>query len=148
MNEGRRSLVESGCLRKVLPKADDKSSSNHHVVNRFTRRLLIATAIWGGCELPIELWLSEDVWKGVACLLGRGIWCGVVCGVLRSGRVSRVAFVFLCGISVVTISLGLPDEFRMFPIGFVFSAVECVLKGASLVAFMSGYSSRRNSHLI
>jgi hypothetical protein len=34
------------------------------------------------------------------------------------------------------------EELRMFPIGFFFSAVECVLKGASLIAFISGYGSR------
>jgi hypothetical protein len=140
--ESQQGLVGSGCRRDVLPRADDSTRSKHYKVNHLTWRLLVATVIWSGCELPIELWLSGDVWERVACLLGRGIWCVVVWGVLVSGSAWRVTFVSLCGISVVTISFGLLEELRMFPIGFFFSAVECVLKGASLIAFISGYGSR------
>jgi hypothetical protein len=145
MNEdNQRSLAKSGWHHEANPRADDGPPSQRYAISRSAKWLVIATAIWGGCELPIELWLSAEAWEGAACVLGKGIWWAVVWGVLLSVRGSRAVFVFLCGVSVVSIAFGLPNEYRLFPLGFFFSVVECVLKGAALVAFISGYLLPQN----
>jgi hypothetical protein len=103
----------------------------------WTRRIVIATAIWSVFELPFEMWVSLSTRDAVACVTAKLLWIVLVGFVLAGSRVARIAYAFLCTIGLMAVAFGLPTEYRMFPLGFVLSSVECVLKATAFVCLVS-----------
>jgi hypothetical protein len=104
---------------------------------RWTRRIVIATAVWSVFELPFEMWVSVSTRDAVACIAAKLLWVALVGFVLAGSRVARIAFAFLCTIGLMALAFGLPVEYRVFPLGFVLSAVECLLKATAFVCLVS-----------
>ncbi|WP_260854247.1 hypothetical protein [Paraburkholderia sp. BCC1886] len=104
---------------------------------RWTRRVVIATAVWSVFELPFEIWVSMSTRDLVACVTAKVLWVGLIGFVLAGSRVARIACGFLCAIGMMALAFGLPVEYRMFPLGFVLSSVECVLKATAFVCLVS-----------
>jgi hypothetical protein len=57
--------------------------------------------------------------------------------ILAGSRSARIAYAFLCTIGLMAVAFGLPAEYRVFPLGFVLSSVECVLKATAFVCLVS-----------
>ncbi|MDE1182511.1 hypothetical protein [Paraburkholderia sp.] len=108
-------------------------------LGQWTRWLVIATGVWAVCELPVELWVSQTPLDAGASVIAKLVWISLVTGVMLHSRIARVAYVFLCGLSVMAVAFDLPAEYRLFRLGFYCSAVECLLKGAAFVSFVSSY---------
>ncbi|MBB3261680.1 hypothetical protein F4827_006574 [Paraburkholderia bannensis] len=106
-------------------------------LGRWTRRVVIATAIWSVFELPFEMWVSPSTREAVACVTAKLLWVALVGFVLAGSRVARIAYAFLCTIGLMAVAFGLPAEYRVFPLGFVLSSTECVLKATAFVCLMS-----------
>ncbi|MFM0397305.1 hypothetical protein [Paraburkholderia phytofirmans] len=106
-------------------------------LGRWTRRVVIATAIWSVFELPFETWVSLSTRDAVACVTAKLLWVALVGFVLAGSRVARIAYAFLCTIGLMAVAFGLPAEYRVFPLGFVLSSVECVLKATAFVCIVS-----------
>lgn len=106
-------------------------------LGRWTRRIVIATAVWSVLELPFEMWVSTSTRDAAACLTAKLLWVALVGFVLAGSRVARIAYAFLCTIGLMALAFGLPLEYRVFPLGFVLSAVECVLKATAFVCLVS-----------
>ncbi|CAN7780529.1 hypothetical protein LJR267_010158 [Paraburkholderia hospita] len=104
----------------------------------WTRRIVIATAVWSVCELPFEIAVIRTMGETAACILGKVLWVALVAFVLAGSRLARIAYAFLCAIGLTAIACSLPVEFRVFPLGFLLSSVECVLKAVALICFVSG----------
>ncbi|MGF6933478.1 hypothetical protein OKW41_002617 [Paraburkholderia sp. UCT70] len=107
------------------------------VLGRWTRRVVVATAVWSVFELPFEMWFSISTRDAVACVTAKVLWVALVGFVLAGSRVARIAYAFLCTIGLMAVAFGLPAEYRVFPLGFVLSSVECVLKTTAFVCLVS-----------
>ena len=103
----------------------------------WTRRVVIATAIWSVFELPFEVWFSITTREAVCCVAAKLMWLALVFFVLTGNRSARIVYAFLCTIGLMAVAFGLPAEFRVFPLGFVLSSVECVLKATAFVCLVS-----------
>ncbi|MBB4512482.1 hypothetical protein [Paraburkholderia fungorum] len=107
------------------------------VLGRWTRWVVIATAVWSVIELPFEIWVSTSARNALACVTAKLLWVALVAFVLAGNRVARIAFAVLCTIGLMAVAFGLPAEYRMFPVGFVLSSAECVLKATAFVCLVS-----------
>lgn len=107
------------------------------VLGRWTRRVVVATAVWSVLELPFEIWVSLSTRDAIACITAKLLWVALVGFVLAGSRVARIAYAFLCTIGLMAVAFGLPVEYRVFPLGFVLSSVECVLKATAFVCLVS-----------
>lgn len=107
------------------------------VLGRWTRRVVVATALWSVIELPFEIWVSLSTRDAIACITAKLLWVALVGFVLAGSRVARIAYAFLCTIGLMAVAFGLPVEYRVFPLGFVLSSVECVLKATAFVCLVS-----------
>lgn len=107
------------------------------VLGRWTRRVVIATAVWSVIELPFEIWVSMSARDALACVTAKLLWLALVGFVLTGSRVARIVFAFLCTIGLMAVAFALPAEYRVFPLGFVLSSVECVLKTTAFVCLVS-----------
>lgn len=107
------------------------------VLGRWTRRVVVATAIWSACELPVEVWFSRTAQEAVCCIAAKLLWLALVFFVLAGSRAARFAYAFLCTIGLMAVAFGLPAEYRVFPLGFILSSVECVLKATAFVCLVS-----------
>ena len=103
----------------------------------WTRRVVIATAVWSLFELPFEVWFSSTAREAVCCVAAKILWLALVFFVLAENRSARIVYAFLCTIGLMAVAFGLPAEFRVFPLGFVLSSVECVLKATAFVCLVS-----------
>ncbi|NPT53748.1 hypothetical protein [Paraburkholderia elongata] len=106
-------------------------------LGRWTRRVVVATAVWSVCELPFEVWFSRTAREVVCCVAAKLLWLALVFFVLTGSRSARVAYAFLCTIGLMAVAFGLPAEYRVFPLGFILSSVECVLKATAFVCIVS-----------
>lgn len=103
----------------------------------WSRGIVIATAVWSMCELPFELWASRSVGEAAACVVAKLLWVALICFVLTGNRAARVTYGFLCTIGLMAMAFALPAEFRVFPLGFALTSVECVLKATAFVCLVS-----------
>lgn len=117
--------------------ASDLSAPENAVLGRWTRRVVIATAVWSVFELPFEVWFSRTTQEAACCVAAKVLWLALVSFVLAGNRSARIAYAFLCTIGLMAVAFGLPDEYRVFPLGFVLSSVECVLKATAFVCLVS-----------
>ncbi|MGF6574809.1 hypothetical protein ABH945_006937 [Paraburkholderia sp. GAS333] len=106
-------------------------------LGRWTRRIVIATAVWSVFELPFEMWISTSTRDAITCVAAKLLWVALVGFVLAGSRVARVAYAFLCTIGLMAVAFSLPLEYRVFPLGFVLSSVECMLKATAFVCLVS-----------
>ena len=106
-------------------------------LGRWMRRVVIATAVWSVCELPFEVWFSRTASEAVCCVAAKVLWLALVFFVLAGSRAARIAYAFLCTIGLMAVAFGLPAEYRVFPLGFILSSVECVLKATAFVCLVS-----------
>ncbi|MGF6773725.1 hypothetical protein P3T18_006239 [Paraburkholderia sp. GAS199] len=106
-------------------------------LGHWTRRVVIATAVWSVFELPFEIWVSMSTRDALACIAAKLIWVALVGFVLAGSRMARIVYAFLCTIGLMAVAFGLPVEYRVFPLGFVLSSVECVLKATAFVCLVS-----------
>ncbi|ASW02595.1 hypothetical protein [Paraburkholderia aromaticivorans] len=106
-------------------------------LGRWTRRVVVATAVWSVVELPFEIWVSTSMRDALACITAKLLWVALVGFVLAGSRLARIAYAFLCTIGLMAVAFGLPVEYRVFPLGFVLSSVECVLKATAFVCLVS-----------
>ncbi|RKE35745.1 hypothetical protein B0G76_1869 [Paraburkholderia sp. BL23I1N1] len=106
-------------------------------LGRWTQRVVFATALWSVCELPFEVWFSRTTQEVVCCVAAKLVWLALVLFVLAGSRLARLAYAFLCTIGLMAVAFGLPAEYRVFPLGFLLSSVECVLKATAFVCLVS-----------
>lgn len=106
-------------------------------LGRWTRFVVIATGVWSLCELPFEVWASRSASEAAACIVAKLLWVALVGFVLAGNRAARIVYAFLCTIGLMAVAFGLPAEYRVFPLGFVLSSVECVLKASAFVCLVS-----------
>jgi hypothetical protein len=118
-------------------RATARAPAEPAVLGRWTRRVVIATAVWSVIELPFEIWVSTSARNALACVTAELLWVALVGFVLAGSRVARIAFAFLCTIGLMAVAFGLPAEYRVFPLGFVLSSVQCVLKATAFVCLVS-----------
>ncbi|WP_144149113.1 hypothetical protein [Paraburkholderia sp. BCC1884] len=124
-------------LERAEWDAPEFAAPSETALGPWTRRVIVATAIWSACELPFEIWISRTPREMAACILGKLLWIALVCFALAGSRVARVAYGFLCTIGLMAVAFALPAEFRVFPLGFLLSSVECVLKATAFVCLVS-----------
>ncbi|MFM0188563.1 hypothetical protein PQR25_22450 [Paraburkholderia nemoris] len=117
--------------------ASDLPARDAPALGGWTRRMVIATAVWSACELPFEVWFSRTTQEVVCCIAAKVLWLALVSFVLAGSRSARIAYAFLCTIGLMAVAFGLPAEYRLFPLGFVLSSVECVLKATAFVCLVS-----------
>lgn len=117
--------------------ASDLPVPEEAALGRWTRRVVIATAVWSVCELPFEVWFSRATREVVCCGAAKVLWVALVSFVLAGNRSARIVYAFLCTIGLMAVAFGLPVEYRVFPLGFVLSSVECVLKATAFVCLVS-----------
>jgi hypothetical protein len=103
----------------------------------WTRRVIVATAIWSVIELPFEIWVSVSPRDAIACITAKILWVALISFVLTGSRVARIAYSFLCTIGLMAVAFALPAEYRAFPPAFVLSSVECTLKAIAFVCLVS-----------
>jgi glucose dehydrogenase len=106
-------------------------------LGRWTRRVVVATAVWSVFELPFEIWVSQSTRDAAACVIAKLLWVALVGFVLSGSRMARIVYAFLCTIGLMAVAFGLPVEYRVFPLGFVLSSVECLLKATAFVCIVS-----------
>ncbi|MDR8399953.1 MULTISPECIES: hypothetical protein [Paraburkholderia] len=145
LDEAHREMNDSDL--GFLPAARHADTTDWHtrnlapikpaVLGRWTRSVVIATAVWSVLELPFELWVSMSTRDALACVVAKVLWVALVGFVLAGSRVARIAYAFLCTIGLMAVAFGLPVEYRVFPLGFVLSSVECVLKATAFVCLVS-----------
>jgi hypothetical protein len=108
------------------------------------RIVIDAVCAWSLIEAPLEL----DPDSGLTGLLGLAVAKAVVLSVGLAAhanvRFSRLAFALICGASVLAIAPSLPFTFEHSPVISLFSAVECAMKTALVIAFSieSGRTAR------
>ncbi|MFM0206555.1 hypothetical protein PQQ96_04040 [Paraburkholderia sediminicola] len=112
-------------------------SAPEPALGQWTRRVVVATAVWSVCGLPFEVWFSRITREAVCCVAAKCLWLALVFFVLAGSRSARLAYAFLCTIGLMAVAFGLPAEFRVFPLGFMLSSVECVLKATAFVCLVS-----------
>ncbi|WP_244831252.1 hypothetical protein [Caballeronia sp. TF1N1] len=115
----------------------DTVLSGRIALGAWTRRLILATGLWALVELPFELWISLSARDALACIVGKLLWLALVGFVLTGSRVARIVYALLCTIGLMAMSFGLPVEFRVSPLLFLLSSVECVLKASAFVCLVS-----------
>ena len=96
-----------------------------------TQSIVVFTAIWSICELPLELLVSPTVIESAASIIGKLIWMSLTLWALTGGQPAKTIFALCCGASALTIASGLLDERQFFAWGYCMSTVECGLKAAA-----------------
>lgn len=99
----------------------------------WTQSVVLLTAIWSLCELPVELLSSQTGLESAACIAAKLIWIALSIWTLHGSRAARAIFAFCCSVSVLSIASGLLTEQRFFVVGFCLSAVECAAKAAAFL---------------
>ena len=120
-----------------LSRASANDVAKPPVPGRWTRRVVIATGVWSVLELPFELWISASARDALAMVTAKLLWLALVGFVLAGHRVARIAYGFLCTIGLIAMAFALPAEYRLFPLGFALTSVECVLKATAFVCLVS-----------
>ena len=83
------------------------------------------------------MWVSVSARAAIACITAKVLWIVLIGFVLAGNRVARIAYGFLCTIGLMAMAFALPNEYRVFPVAFVLSSVECVLKATAFVCLVS-----------
>lgn len=123
-------------VRAALPVEPARQSEGARP-GRWTRCMVTATAVWSIVELPFEMWGGISTRDAIACVTATVLWVALVGLVLKGIRAARLAYAFLCTISLMAVAAGLPVEYRVFPCGFALSSVECMLKAAAFLCLVS-----------
>ncbi|WP_133650933.1 hypothetical protein [Paraburkholderia flava] len=116
-----------------IPNFFAKSSDLEIASKRAGRLILIATIVWAFVELPFELLAAQNS-SSAALLLLETVLSALV-GLLTLHEVAwaRLAFLFVCGTSIVVIASGLATEIRFFPVWSTLSLIELIAKIGSFV---------------
>ncbi|MFM0220719.1 hypothetical protein [Paraburkholderia dipogonis] len=99
------------------------------------RILVAAICLFSLVEIPLELDPAGGATATLALVTANAIWLGLGAAALRGVRRAFGIFMILCGISLVAIVPGLPDEYRHSTLIFVLSCLECLLKASLLFAW-------------
>ncbi|WP_176053117.1 hypothetical protein [Paraburkholderia caribensis] len=89
-------------------------------------------------EIPFELPGYTGSVELVALLISKAIYVLVVSFMAMGSRVARIAFMLICGTSVLAILPAIPTEHSNFHMGFELSVLECIVKLAALILIQMG----------
>jgi hypothetical protein len=103
----------------------------------WTRRVIVATAFWSVIELPFEIWVTGSTRDAIACIIAKVLWVALIGLVLTGSRLAQTVYGFLCTIGLMAVAFALPTEYRVFPLAFGLSSVECTLKAMAFVCLVS-----------
>ncbi|CAB3800409.1 hypothetical protein [Pararobbsia alpina] len=91
--------------------------------------------VWSMVELPAELAVDASIVQ-VAALAFSKLCLTLLAGAVLTGNVlARRVFLFICWLSVLAIAPDLPLQFRYDRTDFLLSAVECLTKVLTIIAF-------------
>jgi hypothetical protein len=114
-----------------------KAQSLPSTIGIWTRSVIVGTAVWSVIELPFEVWDSVSRRDAIACIIAKMLWLALAGFVLVGNRVARTAYSLFCAIGLTAVVFALPTEFRVFPLGFGISFVECTLKATAFACLVS-----------
>jgi hypothetical protein len=92
--------------------------------------------VWSLCELVLEVIAEPTAFERAAVVIGRAVWIFLAVGTLRKRRLSKLLFLFLCGASVIAVTVQLPAVFETSRIFFGVSIFDCMAKIATLFAYL------------
>jgi hypothetical protein len=99
------------------------------------RLAVIAVWVWSMVELPAELAVDASIVQTFALAFSK-LCLTLLAGAVLTGNVlARRVFLFICWLSVLAIAPDLPLQFRYDRTGFYLSAVECLMKVLTIIAF-------------
>ena len=130
-------------LRGQAPRAVRRARSAHQngllTSMRSSPRLaqcaVIAVWIWSMVELPAELTVDASIVQTFALALSKICLTLLVYAVLLGKGYARRMLLFVCWLSILAIAPDLPLQFRYDRSGFYLSAIECLLKALTIIAF-------------
>ena len=135
-------LASDSTLRGQAPRAVRRAWSaradgviSGRATPRFAQAAVVAVWIWSMIELPAELAVDASIVQTFALALSKICLTLLVYAVLVGKSLARKVFLFVCWLSVLAIAPDLPLQFRFDRTGFYLSAVECVFKVLTIVAF-------------
>ncbi|HTJ95266.1 MAG TPA: hypothetical protein VL424_19395 [Pararobbsia sp.] len=102
---------------------------------RLAQAAVLAVWLWSMVELPAELTIDASIVQTFALALSKICLTLLAYAVLLGKGYARKIFLFVCWLSILAIAPDLPLQFRIDRTGFYLSAIECVLKGLTIVAF-------------
>ncbi|MGG1948253.1 hypothetical protein AB1286_26170 [Trinickia sp. NRRL B-1857] len=141
MDEAPQFASFAAWLRGRRPKTTAGASDARptELTVAWTRRLVKFSALWALVELPVEYWSAADDLERAALAASTLIWLAIVFRVLKGGTTARRIFVFLCALGVLAVAPALAAEYADFRLAFWLSLVECAVKCALFVVFVSRY---------
>jgi hypothetical protein len=99
------------------------------------RIAVIAVWVWAMVELPAELALDASIVQTFALAFSKLCLTLLAAAVLAGSVFARRVFLFICWVSVLAIAPDLPLQFRYDRTDFYLSAVECLMKVLTIIAF-------------
>lgn len=102
---------------------------------RLAQAAVIAVWIWSMIELPAELTIDASIVQTFALALSKICMTLLAYAVLMGKGYARRIFLFVCWLSILAIAPDLPLQFRYDRPGFMLSAIECLLKILTIIAF-------------
>jgi hypothetical protein len=112
-----------------------KPKRPHLPVPALGRLAVIAVWIWAMVELPAELTVDASIVQTFALAFSK-LCLTLLAGAVLSGHVlARRVFLFICWLSILAIAPDLPLQFHYDRTGFYLSAVECLIKVLTIIAF-------------
>lgn len=100
------------------------------------RCLIAAVCAWGILEIPLEIDPSAERAQVAATFVAKTIWLAAALAAILDIKGTRLAFAFLCGVSIVAITPSLPSEYGVSTTFFAVSSTEIVLKALFLFLFV------------
>jgi len=133
--------------RRVLNYPNSPSKNTTQSVGFWTKVITMTSMVWTLCELPVEMLIARTNFETIGVLIGRALWIALALCALSGIKWTRPTFIFFTTLGTIMVAYSLPLEYGAFPVAFLLSAVECVLKGITVIAFsVAGYDSVSSSH--
>jgi len=121
--------------RRVLNYPGSPSRKLTQWVGFWTKIITMTAVVWTLCELPVEILIARTPPEIIVVVIGRALWISLALCALSSVKLARPVFIFFTALWTIVIAYKLPLEYGAFPVGFFLSAVECILKGMTFLAF-------------
>jgi hypothetical protein len=99
------------------------------------RLAVIAVWVWAMVELPAELAIDASIVQTFALALSKLCLTLLAGAVLTGSVLARRVFLFICWLSILAVAPDLPLQFRYDRTDFYLSAVECLMKVLTIIAF-------------
>ena len=137
--EHEAAAAQTGKVDRVFAEylrmpADNNEPAARPKGGKVTRVLILCVCSWSVFETWAEIGTDTDHLQLRALFIAKLIWLLIGSAAIYDLRAGRIAFAFLCGVSVLAVAPALPSVYVISKTIFILLLVECLLKTACLIA--------------